>query len=705
MESSTTNLLSNYMPMVQRYRSQFASFNTLLGKTTLTGKISSLEIAENLFDYMEKTQEKFENLQEKLIETILEQNFLNSYEEADTSVKIISEIFNLYFHNRHEDISTLSKSKFLIDLCLEFESNKDKDKEKSKSALDSIVAYLKKFGSSSAVYKDIMLYTNDGTLLQAIDLGQDYAVAYKTKLNPILEAGKIENYGEFHQKVDFYNTKEREQEDKTEFFFVVPLRQSKEQVPSMVAVFVMNVQSEFKAILERFPYRLPQSNLVVINAKNHILFSDNARMFPSGQLLSLNEHKDYTFLEYRSKVCMVALRKIGNIHGFTSITEQWRLCRIVPLYIAFDAKKQIDYKIDPSLLENSLLITKDLDIVIEESENINDELGDVVINGEIIASKSHSYALNPILNNIRILSEEMNLLCVQSTEELQRGIYNALFNVIGYYSQYSALITDSLFRECVKDSSWIKNEIEFKDYLREHAQGNISSETLTNTKALLARLKANFSNFYNIVLFDKDGNTLQNALDSIPLNAKKLGIVDRFNGSNIENLIVSNYEPTAFYEDKKTILFYNAVKGDDNRFLGGLLYVLDLEKIKDFLSNSLPKDSAILSDKSEIFSVAFDSQKNILATTKEDFSFESYNLSEKFDFKTLKSFKKIIQIGNEHYLICSEVCNPTQSTFTEYTKRSLYVMIFVAVKREEVEEYLQEAAIETSKDSTKDSNS
>ncbi|WP_297812749.1 hypothetical protein [uncultured Helicobacter sp.] len=696
MESSTANLLSNFMPMVQRYKSQFASFNTLLSKTTLTGKISSLDIAENLFDYMETTQEKFENLQDKLIETILEQNFLNSYEEADTSVKIISEIFNLYLHNRHEDISTLAKSKYLLEQCLDFESNKNTNQEKSKIALEKIIAYLKRFGSSSAVYKDIILYTNNGTLLQAIDLGQNYAIAYQTKLASILEAHNIESYGEFYQKVDFYNTKEKEQEDRTEFFFVVPLRQSKEQAPSIVMVFVIKIQEEFKSILERFPYRLPQSNLVVINPKNHILLSDNTRMFPNGQLLNLSEHKDYTFLEYRTKVCMVALQQIGNIHGFSSIAEQWRICRIVPLYVAFDIKKQTDYKIDHFLLENSLLITKDLDIVIAESENINEELGDVVINGEIIASKSHSYALNPILNNIRILSEEMNTLCVQSTEELQRGIYNALFNVIGYYSKYSTLITDSLFRECVKDASWLKNAMEFKLYLKEHTEGNLTPETLANTKSLLSRLKENFRSFYNIVLFDKEGYTLQNSLDNIHCNAKKLGVMDRFNGSNIDNLIVSNYEPTLFYEDKKTILFYNTIKGENNRLLGGLLYVLDLKKIQEFLSNALPKDSAILSDKSEIFSVAFDSQKNILATTKEDFNFEDYNLTETFDLKSLSSFKKIVQIGQKHYLICSEVCNPTQSAFTEYTKRSLYVMIFVAVKKEEEpEEYSQTESLES----------
>lgn len=122
-----------------------------------------------------------------------------------------------------------------------------------------------------------------------------------------------------------------------------------------------------------------------------------------------------------------------------------------------------------------------------------------------------------------------------------------------------------------------------------------------------------------------------------------------------------------------------------------MLFVLDLEKIQVFLDNSLPKESAILSEKSEIFSVAFDSAKNILATTKPDFNFENYNLSDTFDFKSLKNFKKIIQIGQKHYLICSEVCDPAQSAFTEYTKRSLYVMIFVAVKIEEnMERILQQ---------------
>lgn len=109
MEQSVVNILSNYVPMVQRYQSQFSSLNTLLRKTTLTGKISSLDIAENLFDYMEKTQEKFENLQNELMHTIMQQNFYNAQEEARISTKVIGDMLGQFIRGCHESVLGLSK--------------------------------------------------------------------------------------------------------------------------------------------------------------------------------------------------------------------------------------------------------------------------------------------------------------------------------------------------------------------------------------------------------------------------------------------------------------------------------------------------------------------------------------------------------------------------------------------------------------------
>ena len=161
MEQSTLNLLGSYMPMAQRYKSQFSSLNTLLSKTTLTGKISSLDIAENLFDYMEQTQEKFEELQEKLIKTIMEQNFLNVYEEAQTSSKVLSELLNAYLQSRYEEILALLRSD-VLENCM------DNQEEKTKEAQQAIFDYLKEFAKNSGAYKDVLLFDDKGNTLEAL---------------------------------------------------------------------------------------------------------------------------------------------------------------------------------------------------------------------------------------------------------------------------------------------------------------------------------------------------------------------------------------------------------------------------------------------------------------------------------------------------------------------------------------------------------
>lgn len=676
MEQSVANILNNYVPMVQRYQSQFSSLNTLLSKTTLTGKISSLDIAENLFDYMEKTQEKFENLQDELIHTIMEQNFYNAYEEALTSARLIGSAIGNFIRGCHESISELSKDKSLHNFAVDFVNALEK--ESASESLERILNILQNFGKNSQeAYKDIFLFGNDGALIKGLNYVGEQEYNRKTKLPYVLEASKMESYAEYCQKTDFYNVVEDIQDDKLELFFVVPLRANKESAVCMTAVFVMNIQEKVKAILGQFPYRLPQANLVVMNTKEHIVFSDNVRTFPIGQILALNKHKEHTFLENRSKTCMVAISEINGLDHLESVIKTCSVCRIVPLYVAFDTKRQTKREIDDFLLEDSLLITEDLDRVIAEGENINEELGDVVINGEIIASKSHSYALNPILNNIRILSEEMNTLCLQSTGELQKGIYSALFNIVEYYSKSLVFTTDRLFAKAIRDVDQISENTEFAEYLSKVGQEGVLD---TEVKASLASLEKDFSSFYNVVLFDKEGAILLNGLDDNTINQKKINFCGATSSSDV---IVSGFESSFLYNDKPTMLMYRYLKDSTHHLVGGLVFVLDFVKIQDTLNQVLSNDSKILSQDSEIFSVVFDDNKNVLATTKSDLNFDEFLHNDVVDFKNLKKMSQILKIGQKYYLVCSDICQ--QGIFTEYTRKALHSVIFVAVKEEKLD--------------------
>ena len=105
----------------------------------------------------------------------------------------------------------------------------------------------------------------------------------------------------------------------------------------------------------------------------------------------------------------------------------------------------------------------------------------------------------------------------------------------------------------------------------------------------------------------------------------------------------------------------------------------------ELIQNIIPQDSPIISEKSEIFVALFDNNRNILASTNPEFSFEKYELNEKIDFKNIKDSEQIIQIGQKHYLLRMEVCPNSKGGFIECTKKMLYSMVLVALKEEVLE--------------------
>lgn len=664
MEQSTINLLSRYMPILKRYQSQFSSLNTLLGKTTLTGKISSLDIAENLFDYMEKTQEKFENLQEKLINTIMNQSFLNRYEEAQTSMQIANDVLRDYFQKSLEDVSVFVRSRRVFEISSRIVPNEFE-------TATELISCMENFMSSASGYKDILLYSNDGRLIQSLK----YNATPKTSCVDVINTDSIESYECFYKRVDFY-----EQDGSNEFYFVAPIRIAREQSPVVIIVFVLDLEARFKELSEQFPYHFAHSRLVVIDSKNSILLSDSAKSFSVGNTINFIVNKDYSFAEYKSKVYMVASKNIDSKIDFVS---NWSVCRIVPLQSVFDIKKEEKDEIESYLLdlETSLLITEELDEVIVDSENINEELGDVVINGEIIASKRHSYALNPILNNIRILSEEMNGLCLELATSIQKSNYETLFNIVRYYSKYSIVSVNELLAESLLSTIWITNAIEFRNSLVEkHETNEIQANTINELESLLARLKDSYSLYHDVLLFDKNGEVIGNSNNDSSHVGEKIALdsLRHYSGS----FVVSNFESTSLYGNKNTIIIYCMIQ-DKQALLGGVAYVFNSELLQDMLCSIFHKESQIFSSKSEVFSVVFDNTKTIIASTNSDFSFETYGL-EDIDLKNFKNFRKFIQVGNKHYLICGETSDENE-VYTEHTKKKLFSLVFVAVKEDKVD--------------------
>lgn len=640
MEQQTINLLSAYMSNIAHYRTQFSSLNSLLGKTTLTGKISSLDIAENLFEFMEATQQKFNNLQDRLINTLIEQNFVNRYKEANVSAGVMANLLLHTISERSLDAVALSKGSRLLKFI------SDNDLEGNQENMGQLREHLQKYIDFYTIYRNIILFNANGEIIFSLESD----IKGKTKNSYILEALKTGEKAEVLTALDFYNGQK-------ELISIVPVNHEVTQQCQGVLVTVFDFYQEVNQLCQDFVYHLPYSVLLVVDAKNNVIFSDNTHHFPIGENVNFSKRGEYNFVEIGNKQAFAASWENDGTQNH--LASSWKFYRVVPLQVAFDVRRtESAFKIPEDFLSNSLLRTDNLDSVILEAENINEDLGDVVINGEIIASKSRSYALNPILDSIRLLSDQINVLCIQSIENLQRSIFNSLFSVIDGYARSSIQLLDRYFYEKSNDCRWISHSSLFKNYLSAHMNSQADSESTRKIILKLESINATYKSYADIVLFNANGAVLANShlIKGTHHTVSSEAIVALKSMANTHRYYLSSFEVPQFSGmTEASYTFMSPICDDLGRFIGGIAFVIQIEEIKNMLVSFLNKETFLLGQENEIFAFFVDQEKRVIASTKDDVSAELNHLEGKVDLRNPKSKKEFVVLENgATYLVSIE---------------------------------------------------
>lgn len=637
MQSQTLSLLNEYMPEVSQYKSHFESLNTLLNKTTLTGKISSLDIAENLFAYMEETQQKFSQLQEKLIDTLIEQNFLTILAEAELNAQSSIDVLNRTFFERSVDAAFLAKGEVLYRfLARHPEALPREGLEKRMSE------YIRKY----SVYEDMILFDREGRIVARID-----QEAQATQSTEPLIAQALSTPSEF---VEFFGTVDFIDSATPSLLYASPIQRFGENERVGVVVLVFKLQDELERIFKRFSDSTPKSVSMVIDAKNRLIASSSPKEFPAGTILPLQKVGDHHFVNANRRTYLVARAKPHGYFGYTG--PDWSAVLLLPLRNAFDAKRLQGRQIPEALLEESSLMTNELRLVINEAENINEDLGDVVINGEIIASKSHSYALNPILNNIRLLSEEINLVCVDSIRGLQKSILTSALKGVSFYSKVAIDLMDRSLYERANDCRWWALTYYFITHMKDSHDSAVR-ETLTQT---LQKINELYPMYHNLFIFDAVGNivALSNQEESSLLgNAIPAEDFTRLKAiRDTQKYHVSAFEPTRFYQGKPTYIHYAPIlaPGESKAFLGGIGLVFDAEsQLRTILKESLPKRSEAMSGQGELFGVLLERHGKIIASTHDDFKAgETLEIDLRFlETRGQEEVDRVIEFRGKRYML------------------------------------------------------
>lgn len=600
MESPNELYFIDYMPKVSEYKGKFDSLNGLLNKTTLTGKISSLEIAENLFIFMDETQQKFSSLQTNLIKTLLSENFKKVMVETSMVAEMGAIMFGKLFSEMDVLATLLSKDSYIQELFT-------KDNEDTKSKLNH---YLANVGRLYKQVADIFLVDKNGYVL--MQMNKESVVKHIKEQF----VGKVINSDETQILKGSFDAKGND------YFSVVVGKKAYNSEGAVAGAILvcLKIDEEANIGFEALDYGAKGLSVALMDEKDYVVVSDEPYQFVQQTKVSLKGgggHGGYGIIKQRNKDYIAAP---SNLPKVTELNTKWKIALFIPLKNAFFYNpKRGEHDINVSLEEftdASSLMTEELQNIMYEAENINEDLGDVVINGEIIASKSHSYSLNPILDNIRILSEEINKVCIESIEDLQNTI---LHSSVGSAKFLASLILDTIDRYFY----FTAGKLAYISSLKE-IEGTIKDKgELSNMTSKIKELDSLFAECENIVVADGEGRALACSKDGLERITKKgLDVNLQFKAKSAPiqmPFAISDLEKNELTNDKYGFTICTPIRNQtrtDGSVIGCSLVSMEAKKVfEDILLKALPRD-----EKGEVkkntFALVTTKTKKVVATTE-----------------------------------------------------------------------------------------
>ncbi|MCV6606760.1 MAG: cache domain-containing protein [Campylobacterales bacterium] len=553
MAEISNDKIMSVIPSISEYQRELDSLNNQLGKTTLTGKISSLEIAETLFIYMEETQERFTNLQKDLIDSLVDESIIRVSSDMTERLDLVSNLFETIMKDRGRDALVLAKD---LDVKAFLQNANDKE------LFDTVDTELNEFLKQYPFYRDVFIVTND----EKVVLSKRSKIKQETSC-PFLKTALSIPDGEF---VSHFGDSTLEPKISDSIYYTATVYDDNGATLGGV-IISFDMVSEMETIAPYFN----NSSAITLVVSN------------TGTILSSSSPGSLSVGTYIKRTTEVEIIKYKGIE-YLAISKEIDLGEeeseifsvvLVPINTAF--KKSKDFiELDEETLEKSHIVSEKLKATREQSEEINEDLIDVVINGEIIASKKRAYALNPILENIRIISERINVSFSTSIADIHDTVIRSkLDDVREKSSTVMRVLSRVLFLQ-ISDCTQISSIDEIVKVVSMKERGEEDIKLLTST---LERYGNMNESYFNIYAFDTTGtilgvsNTGESSL--IGRGVENDTVKKALSLGNSGTYSMTDLAHSSFYSDQETFVVSTPITSKDGKVVGGIAVILDYEQV------------------------------------------------------------------------------------------------------------------------------
>jgi len=591
------------MPKVQEYERRLLSLNRQLNKTTLTGKISNLQVAETLFEFMEETSEKFSNLQQNLVHTIVAESVKKIILEASAKAQVCIDILIRNLFERTADVGFLATDEDLTAFMAKNENSEDE--------FSQIHEHLNEYVKKYSVYSEILLLDMDGRV--KIHLNKDNNVSKNADFEDIVKK-VTENQEEY---TEYFGYSELVPDAKNSLLYMQNITNGPEDSgPSVgILVLVFRFDDEMEGIFNKLDNNNHRPVILLVDESGQTIATNQSELVPIGKRVeTVKDDEEYKIINYNNKRYIATSAKTQGYEGYFGIP--WYAHLLVPLKDALNADITNETILDDEVFENSSLLSDELKLIKENSEEIEEDLVDTIINGELIASKTKAYSLNPVLENIRNISSDISEVVNASIDDIHKTIAEATLDDVKFLASLAIDIMDRNLYERANDCRWWALNSELRAILDNE---EISMSDQQRVTKILEYINSLYTVYTNLFIFDRQGKIIavSNQKEQILIGQRihNPAVEATLRNTDSQKYFVSEFENSEFYKNKPTYTYYASItqKTKNKKTVGGIGIVFDSEpQFEAILSDSLPKTIDL--DEKEV--VTESKHENLIHTAK-----------------------------------------------------------------------------------------
>jgi hypothetical protein len=626
------------MPGIGEYRSSLSSLSKWWTRVSLTGKINSLSVAATLLDSMDEAQRKFQELQERLIDSLARENTRKVALELGAMAQVAVDIVVRNLFERTADVGFLATDGVLVDFldstarhddaesCVAGpnedadpaeDAHADNGAAASALATDDACAAVRRrlrdYRDKYTVYDEILVLDTQGRVRAQLD----ETTPVRTSSDPLVAATLADDgYLETFRPSDLRPGKP------VAHIFSHRILHPETGRPLGVLCLCFRFENEMEGIFRKLVNGRQGVVLCLTDDAGAVIASSAPADFRVGSCLGARPPRALTSLGSDSGEYLAFSAPTNGYQGYAGLG--WRGCAATPPHAAFadtgnstctaggaDQSQSLhppstdsgDGGAGDDTTEQSCIFSDDLLDIAATSEDVNQDLGLVVINGQIIAVKRNAQEFLPVLDEIRKIGHKTKDMFVKSIDDLYATVSSALLSDLRFKAALACDIMDRNLYERANDCRWWALTPAFRHILARAGNGRAMPPEADRRRIaeILRYIHELYTVYHDLCVYNAAGVVVA---VSNPANegcvGRDLSDCDFVRQTvqsirNQQEYRVSPFAPSDLYGGRPTYIYNAAVMhpADDRTTVGGIGIVFDAEpQFAAMLVDALPRDEA-----------------------------------------------------------------------------------------------------------------